>query len=140
MTGLLVLLMVLAGAFEWQAQRQLVAQAEQDRDLVEHLAIHRAKLESVLNSKLHLVHGLAGFVRAGAQLSEASFQRFVPQLAGSLRGIRSLQLAPDGVVTYVWPLETNRKAIGHNLLDDPVRRRGAQAAIDARKLWVAGPF
>ncbi|QSP93982.1 response regulator [Marinobacter salinisoli] len=101
----------------------------------------RGRLETELNARLHLTHGLAGFVRAGIHsIDRESFQSFAQDLGVSLTGIRSLQLAPEAVVTYLWPEESNQKALGHDLMADPERRKAAKAAIEARRLWVAGPL
>ncbi|MCH7663899.1 MAG: PAS domain S-box protein, partial [Chloroflexi bacterium] len=52
----------------------------------------------------------------------------------------NLQLAPDGVVSLIYPLEDNEAAIGHDLLNDPARRAEAVKTIESRDLTLAGPF
>ncbi|MBU2955906.1 PAS-domain containing protein [Marinobacter sp. F3R08] len=100
----------------------------------------RGRLETELNARLHLTYGLAGFVRAGPDsINNERFQAFASDLGRSLTGVRSLQLAPEGVVTYLWPEATNSPAMGHDLLTDPARREAAMKAIESRRLWVAGP-
>jgi len=54
--------------------------------------------------------------------------------------VRSLQLAPDAVVTYVFPMEGNEAAIGHDLLADPARGPAVRRAIEERRFVLAGPF
>ena len=101
----------------------------------------RGRLETELNARLHLTHGLAGFVRAGPEnIDREVFLSFAQDLGNSLTGIRSLQLAPDGVVQFLWPEQTNSPALGHDLLADPNRRQAAELAIERRELWVAGPL
>ncbi len=101
----------------------------------------RGRLETELNARLHLTYGLAGFVRAGPEsINNDSFQAFASDLGRSLTGVRSLQLAPDGVVTYLWPQATNSPAMGHDLFADPKRREAAMKAIEMKRLWVAGPL
>lgn len=100
----------------------------------------RGRLETELNARLHLTHGLAGLVRASPEsIERQAFLSFAQDLGSSVPGIRSLQLAPDAVVSYIWPEETNSPALGHQLLADPQRREAAELAIESRKLWVAGP-
>jgi signal transduction histidine kinase len=48
-------------------------------------------------------------------------------------------LAPDAVVSYVSRLETNRKALGHNLLVDDRRREESLRTIQSKTTIVAGP-
>lgn len=53
--------------------------------------------------------------------------------------IRCLQLAPDGIVTYVYPLEGNENAFG-SLFDHPERRAEAEYARDTGKMTLSGPY
>lgn len=53
--------------------------------------------------------------------------------------IRSLQLAPSGVVSYVYPLKGNEDAFG-DLFSDPDRKTEAEYARDTGQMTLAGPF
>lgn len=53
--------------------------------------------------------------------------------------IRSIQLAPDGVVTDVYPLEGNENAF-LDLFADPDRREDAELARDTDEIILSGPF
>lgn len=68
------------------------------------------------------------------------FDQFAEQIIRSTGGISNLQLAPDGVIRYIYPLAGNEKAIGHDLLRDDKRRAEAMLAVDERQLTLAGPF
>ena len=69
-----------------------------------------------------------------------NFDALADNIIANYGGISSLQLAPQGIVTQIYPLEGNEKAIGHNLLKDPARRTEALKTIQSRKLTLAGPF
>ncbi len=131
---------VLAIGSRWDAQNLAEYRQSYEVRVLEILGIWRGRLESELNTRLHLVHGLAGLVHAEPEVSSAVFQRFAAKMAGDVTAIRSLQLAPRGIVQHVWPLESNRQAIGHDLLADPARRAAAEAAIVSRDIWIAGPL
>jgi signal transduction histidine kinase/sensor domain CHASE-containing protein/CheY-like chemotaxis protein len=128
------------------ARVELLSELENKRlqtlaSLSETLFNVRGRLETEVNARLHLTHGLAGYVRSGSsRIDRDSFLNFAADLGNSHTGIRSLQLAPDGIVTYLWPEPANNGAFGHNLLEDPKRRAAAMKAIEARNLWVAGPL
>lgn len=53
--------------------------------------------------------------------------------------IRNLQLAPNGVVSQIYPLAGHEQAIGHDLFKDPKRQADAQRAVDSRSLTLTGP-
>lgn len=50
-----------------------------------------------------------------------------------------VQLAPKGIVSYIYPIKGNEGALGHNLLLDKNRDNGALKAIQSRKLTFIGP-
>ncbi len=108
--------------------------------VLQHVSATRAKLEQSLNARLFLVRGLEAFVRAhGPTIDETDFQHFARKLKGQQEGIRSLPLAPDSVVTHVFPIEGNEAAVGHDLMADPARREAVQRAIDNKEFIIAGP-
>jgi signal transduction histidine kinase/ActR/RegA family two-component response regulator len=119
---------------DYRAQRSL-----EEQSVLQKLSVVRAQLESYLNGDLYLVKGLIALPMVSQTIDEQLFSRVAAELANKDEHIKSLQLAPDGIVTYVWPYDANKGAIGHNLLGDPERRKAAQRAIDGRELWVAGP-
>ncbi|QLC74461.1 response regulator [Pseudomonas sp. LPB0260] len=117
----------------------LASHLAQEQVVLQELSIVRAQLESYLNGDLYQVKGLIGLPIANQRVNEKQFARIAAELAGNDQQIMSLQLAPNGIVTHVWPYEQNKGAIGHDLLADPQRRVAANRAIESRQLWVAGP-
>ncbi len=127
-------------ALTWDRSQLHAHRAQIMQTSLHHVGLMRGELETALNAKLHLVFGLSGLVRANDEIDQEVFETFAAQLVREVQHVRSLQLAPNGVVTYVWPLKGNEAAVGHDLLADPKRRQAAEQAIAARRLWVAGPL
>lgn len=71
--------------------------------------------------------------------SVKNFNEIAKLLFANDPSIRSLQLAPDGVVTYVYPLKGNENAFG-DLFSDPDRKTEAEYARDTGEMTLAGPF
>jgi len=53
--------------------------------------------------------------------------------------IKNIQIAPEGVIKWVYPQEGNEKAIGHDLMSDPKRSPYVEAAIEERIPITQGP-
>lgn len=53
--------------------------------------------------------------------------------------VSAVQIAPDGVVSYIVPIQGNEKAMGHDLLADKRRDSGALKAIKSRSITFIGP-
>ena len=46
----------------------------------------------------------------------SNFDSVAHSIKSQYKGIDNMQLAPNAVVTYIYPLTNNEKAIGHDLL------------------------
>ncbi|MCK5858212.1 ATP-binding protein [Abyssibacter sp.] len=139
LTGALAAMTVLVAAWLWDSEQTHAGQDHARHDAFHNASLMLGRLESELAARLHLVYALSGQVHAGVTYDESAFQNFAAQLAGRVRHVVSLQLAPDAIVTHVWPIADHRAAIGHDLMSDPSRRRTAQRAIDSEQVWVSGP-
>lgn len=65
------------------------------------------------------------------------------QLALSLMNnpaLRSVQLAPNGIIQYVYPYKENISAIGHNLLSPLNKKEGAFEVVENKTLGISAPF
>ena len=99
----------------------------------------RTELQTELHDRLHLVIGMAAFVELKPDFTEADFERFSAALIANQTGIRSLQLAPGGVIRHMTDRERNGKALGLDLLRDRRAGEALREAITERKFHVVGP-
>ena len=99
--------------------------------------------ESKLSRRLSYLLSSTYFLAQEVASAHGDFDRFDTYAATLLQrmdGINNLQLAPNGVITQIYPLAGNEKAIGHNILNDDKRKEEAAEAIQDRMLTIAGPF
>jgi len=54
--------------------------------------------------------------------------------------IDALQLVPNGVIQYVYPLKGNEAVVGYDILKDSTRNKEAFKAIGKKELFFAGPL
>lgn len=80
---------------------------------------------------------LTGF--GGLELEEA-FPVFADALLREGKAIRSVQLAPNGVLDYVFPLRGNEAAVGLDLFADEERSRNLLPSIESGNSVMQGPF
>ncbi len=103
------------------------------------LSITRAKLESGLNSRLYIVSGLVAYTTVNPDIDIDEFQSLAGTLIEGHSGIRSIQLAKDSIVSHIYPLSGNEKAIGLRLLEHPKQQFAAERAISTKETVIAGP-
>lgn len=132
------------------ADRQILIQKEEELAITT-LSSVRSSLEQNLYQRLSIVTALEAFVKSltnielldplsREQVFQQEFDQFTQSLDNQVSGILSMQLAPDGIVTYLTHRDRNQQAIGHDLLKDDTRREQALKTIADRTLMVAGPL
>lgn len=118
--------------------KDIARKAEQRRIVTEIAANAADALWHQLSHSLSATFALASIIKQHGYIDD--FPALAEDMIKSYGGIGNLQLQPDGIVKQIYPLAGNEKAIGHNLLQDPKRRTEALAAIESKKLTLAGPF
>ncbi|WP_438971159.1 ATP-binding protein [Methylophaga sp.] len=109
-----------------------------------------SKVESIIQQKLSVIPALIALVKA-EQYTDPSdpeqfqnfkpvFTKFAKELNIQLKGILSIQLAPDGVVSLITNERRNSAALNHDLLVDDTRRLQVLSAIANRNQLTAGPL
>ncbi len=68
------------------------------------------------------------------------FDEYAKDIYSSFRNITNIQLAPNGIIEKIYPLEGHESALGHDLIHDDKRKKEAKLAIETKKLTLAGPF
>ncbi|WP_137170301.1 EAL domain-containing protein [Marinomonas sp. FW-1] len=67
------------------------------------------------------------------------FPNYAHKLIDSIGGIANLQLAPDGIISDIYPIEGNESAIGFNIISTPGFEKEAMLSIQNHRMFVIGP-
>ncbi|RLA36956.1 MAG: hypothetical protein DRR03_03200 [Gammaproteobacteria bacterium] len=136
--GLLVAMAILFAGLGYLHLHQDQQSARQ-RQAVNEIAAARAfTLQQQLARSLSATYALASVLRQFDAIPD--FDALARDLIDSYGGLSSLQLAPKGVISNIYPLVGNERAIGHDLLNDPNRRDEALRTIETGQMTLAGPF
>lgn len=68
------------------------------------------------------------------------FNTTAQEITKSRPEVVAINLAPNGVVTHIFPYEENKSTLGHDLLKDEERRKEAELAKETQKITLSGPF
>lgn len=99
-------------------------------------------LSDVIARETASVDTLAAFVeitKDDQSRMAAEFPVFAQALLESGETVRAIQMAPDSVIRFVYPLEGNEAAVGLNLMADPDRRALLTPAIENATTVIQGP-
>ncbi len=126
-----------SGTLIWQLERNRI---EHQRAEVYTLAQDHARAaQEHVDRALSAIYTLAALVQQGHG-TVSNFDQVATKMLPFYPGVSVLILAPGGVISHAIPLAGNEKAIGLDLLKDPVMHREALLARDTGRLTLAGPF
>lgn len=69
-----------------------------------------------------------------------NFDNIAKKLLESNHSISAVQLVPNGVIKYIYPMQGNLSALNLNILATPYLRDEALKSIENKKMYFAGPF
>lgn len=113
---------------------------EQEASALIEGALVRSHIEAEVNTRLVQSRGLAAYVSSRPDISAAEFAEIGRVLMLQEPNIHSIQLAPDNVITFVFPKTGNQKAIGLRLNELPMQSKLVEHARLQGKSVVAGPI
>lgn len=98
------------------------------------------RVEIKLESYIEKVGFLKKTIEAGIDLDDAYFESVASRLYGDDPAVKTIELAPNGIIQNVYPFKENQKAIGMNMLVEHERKEAATLAKDTRKYTLEGPY
>ncbi len=98
------------------------------------------RVEIKLESYIEKVGFLKKTIEAGIDLDDAYFESVTSRLYGDDPAVKTIELAPNGIIQNVYPFKENQKAIGMNMLAEYERKEAATLAKDTRKYTLEGPY
>ncbi|MEF1336989.1 diguanylate cyclase [Vibrio rotiferianus] len=116
-------------------------QVQQARDDVQHkLNLVRYSIEANIDRDTYLADSFASVVALNPQFAMNNWSLVSEQFLGKANLVRNIGLAPDDIISHVYPLEGNEKAIGLDFRTVPNQYRTVQIAKQQKKVYVAGPL
>ncbi|MFC3323639.1 bifunctional diguanylate cyclase/phosphodiesterase [Mesorhizobium cantuariense] len=120
-------------------QNRIVSDQAARADVLAKVSVIRAKLEGNINGNLQLVRGLVAAVTTEPYMGQQRFAELASKLFNEGSQLRNIAGAPDLIISLMYPLAGNEKAIGLDYRKNDQQRAAALRARDERKLILAGP-
>lgn len=135
---LICLLSLLYLPLEWVAKGRAVK--DQSESLVREMSGLRGLIERAVFEETARVHGIAAVIRANPDITQQQFASIASGIAGGDNRMRNIAAARDLVITHMFPIEGNEKAIGLSYRDNAAQWPAVKDAIDKNALVIAGPL
>ncbi|KQX02617.1 MULTISPECIES: bifunctional diguanylate cyclase/phosphodiesterase [Ensifer] len=120
-------------------QNQVVDEARQRARVAEELNPIRSKLEANVNGNIQLVRGLIGTLVTEPAMDQQRFAALSRSVFTERSQLRSIAAAPNLIVSLVYPLEQNRRALGLDYRRNEAQRAAVMRVKDTGQMVLAGP-
>jgi diguanylate cyclase (GGDEF)-like protein len=136
----IIMVVVMAFGFFADHQNNQLSNERARAEVLSQVSLIQAKLEGDVNGNIQLVRGLVSAISVDPRITQDRFSDLAANLLQAKSQIRELAGAPDLVVSLVYPLEGNEKAIGLDYRVNAQQRIAAVRARDSGDVVMAGPL
>ena len=98
------------------------------------------RVRARLDQYIMLSDLLGNYIRAGENLDENTFSELAEKIPNEDGVIKAYELAPEGIVTDIYPKQENEGAFGLDMLQEHERKKDAVVARDSGKYTIGGPY
>lgn len=111
---------------------------EEKQNLNNVLDLIEQNIERTIQESYNSALTLALTVNAEGEV--VNFESVAKQILENTTSVDVLELVPDGIITYVYPLEGNELVVGYDILSDPNVNAEVLKAAELGTIYFAGPF
>ena len=97
------------------------------------------RVRARLDQYIMLSNLLGNYISAGENLDENTFSELAEKIPNEDGVIKAFELAPEGIVTDIYPKQENEGAFGLDMLQEHERKKDAVVARDSGKYTIGGP-
>ena len=98
------------------------------------------RVRARLDQYIMLSNLLGNYISAGENLDENTFSELAEKIPNEDGVIKAFELAPDGIVTDIYPKQENEGAFGLDMLQEHERKKDAILAKKSGKYTLGGPY
>lgn len=138
---LLSLIITITFSYPYSLIRKAIIERDitKNKDLaLEKLHDYSGKLIGTINQIFEHIEAIGLIMHTNPDNLEI-IQEYSKMVSKKHDTIKNIALAPNGIVEYIYPLEGNEGAIGHNLMEDPERKHFIKKTIDKGIPVIQGP-
>jgi PAS domain S-box-containing protein len=136
--GIALAVTVATGVFA-EYQNRIVHHQGARAKVSEQLGLVRAQLEGNITSNIQLVRGLVSVITTQPAMDQEQFSKIAGGLVGEHSQLRNIAGAPGMVISLMYPVEGNEKAIGLDYRKNEKQREAALRAVASEQMVLAGP-
>ena len=109
-------------------------------NVTQELGLLRAQIEKKINTNLFIIYGMAANISIHREITNDEFQALAGVLLSQTRELKNIAIAPDFIISNVFPLEENRAVLGLDYRNVEQQWIQARAAFETGQMSIAGPL
>ena len=98
------------------------------------------RITSELDKYVLVSEFLGNVINAGYELDENDFSKLAQMIPNETGVVKAFELAPEGIITNVYPQQENQEALGLDMLNAHERKNDANQAKEIRDYLLGGPY
>ncbi|RHO89437.1 hypothetical protein DW049_03355 [Ruminococcus sp. AF41-9] len=136
--GVFLLTLVVVLAVTWEINLNQVKREKLKASYTAESTVSR--VESQLSKYLAESDMVKRMLEKGYTLDKKRFDSLAELMQENEDVIEAGELAEDGVVSQIYPMEGNEAAMGLDMLENPARKKEARLAMESGQYTIAGPY
>ena len=120
-------------------QNRIINKQELRAEVLAEAGLIRSHIEGQLTADVQLIKGLVGLLVAEQSMTQERFNEIAAYVAGDLPEILNIAVAPDLVVSMVYPYERNKAVLGLDYNKNDAQREAVMRMRDSGEIVLAGP-
>ncbi|MEJ7587738.1 MAG: PAS domain S-box protein [Ferruginibacter sp.] len=138
LSGILIFILLASLVGTLVYQRFLIKKENKKHETLKVVEGAKEKLQELLLQSTSATKTLSFFIREDGTVKD--YDLVASQIIAANQNIDALELVPGGVIKYIYPVKGNDRALGYDILNDPLRNKEAYKAIRKKELFFAGPL
>lgn len=122
-------------------EKLLDKQIQQTKETIQHeVALVRYNIEANIFRDAYLADSFASVVSLDPDFATKNWKSVSEQFLSKAEFVKNIGLAPNDIISHVYPLEGNEKALGLDFRTVPNQYKTVQIAKETGKVFIAGPL
>ena len=98
------------------------------------------RVKAKLDKYITISDLLGNYIIDGSDMDENTFSELAEKIPNEEGVVKAFELAPEGIITEIYPMQGNSEAIGLDVLGEHERKKDAILAKKTREYTLGGPY
>ena len=98
------------------------------------------RVKEKLDNYITISDLLGNYIIDGSDMDENTFSELAEKIPNEEGVVKAFELAPEGIITEIYPMQGNSEALGLDVLVEHERKKDAVLAKETREYTLGGPY